>query len=421
MRWIAAARERLDALFNRARQDDDLNEELRFHLDQEAQCLHEGGLDQREARREAQLRLGSVERCKEEVRDARGVRLLQDLGRDLALAARSLARKPFFSAGVVLTLALGVGATTSIYTVVDGVMLRPLPYEEPSALVTVGAVSSGALLAPGVQALEPISLLHYQHLRERARSLTLAAVNTERLMPLSIRDGDEEEVPAHEISSEILGLLGAATPALGRGFVPEEYGSPQEGAVMVTYEEWQSRYGADPGIIGRTIGRIRGGRFPAIVVGVLPRDFRPLEAFSAAGEAPGYYFPAAPENLSDDRGWERWYVLGRLKPGISLEQARAEVERVAGDVVREFPEAARVASAEWIALPRRVERPAGPNSRGQRTGPGSLPGSCRPAPRPRGNERGDVASRALPRENERVRRPDGARGRSDADHPADPE
>jgi predicted permease len=341
MRWITAVRERLDALFNRARQDDDLNEELRFHLDQETQFLQEGGLDQRAARREAQLRLGSVERCKEEVHDARGVRLLQDLGRDLALAARSLARKPFFSAGVVLTLALGVGATTTIYTVVDGVMLRPLPYEEPSALVTVGAVSNGALLAPGVQALEPISLLHYQHLRERARSFqTLAAVNTERLIPLSIRDGGDEEVRAHEISSEILDLLGAATPALGRGFVPEEYGSPQEGAVMVTHEEWQSRYGGDPGIIGRTIGRIRGGRFPAVVVGVLPRDFRPLEAFSAAGEAPGYYFPAAPENLSDDRGWERWYVLGRLKPGISLELARAEVERVASDVVREFPEAA---------------------------------------------------------------------------------
>jgi putative ABC transport system permease protein len=341
MRWIAALRERLDALVNRARQDDDLHEELRFHLDQETQFLREGGLDQRQARREAQIRLGGVERYTEEVRDARGVRLLQDLARDLALATRSLARKPFFSAGVALTFALGVGATTTIYTVVDGVMLRPLPYEEPSALVTVGAVAGGALVAPGVQPLEPISLLHYQHLRERARSFEmLAAVNTERLMPLSSRDGGREEVPAHEISSALLMLLGAATPALGRRFVPEEYGSRQEGAVMVTYEEWQSRYGADPGIIGRTIGRIRGGRFPAVVVGVLPRDFRPLEAFSATGEAPGYYFPAAPETLSEDRRWERWYVLGRLKPGFSLGQARAEVERVAGDVSREFAEAA---------------------------------------------------------------------------------
>ena len=341
MSWIDAARERLDALFHGARQDRELNEELRFHLDKETQLLHEGGLDEREARREALLRLGGIERCKEDVRDARGVRLLDDLGRDIALAARSLARKPFFSVGVALTLGLGVGATTTIYTVVDGVMLRPLPYQEPSTLVTVGAVSSGALVAPGVQALEPISLLHYQHLRERARSFEiLAAVNTERLMPLSIRDGGEEEVPAHEISSEILTLLGAATPALGRAFVSQEYGSLQEGAVMVTYEEWQSRYGADLGIIGRTIGRIRGGRFSAIVVGVLPSDFRPLEAFSAAGEKPGYYFASAPERLSDDRGWERWYVLGRLKPGISIAQARTEVERIAGDVVREFPEAA---------------------------------------------------------------------------------
>ena len=121
------------------------------------------------------------------MRDARGVGSWRISGGTSALAARSLARKPFFSVGVALTLGLGVGATTTIYTVVDGVMLRRLPYQEPSALVTVGAVSgAGALVAPDVQDLGPISLLHYQHLRERARSFEiLAAVNTERLMPLS--------------------------------------------------------------------------------------------------------------------------------------------------------------------------------------------------------------------------------------------
>jgi predicted permease len=342
MSALASLRERLRALLFWGREERALDEELAFHIDMEAQMLADAGVPPEEARRQAQVRLGGVEQCKEEVRDERGIGFLDDLWRDVAIAARGLARKPLFSLGVAFTLALGIGATTTIYAVVDGVMIRQLPYEEPSALVTVGAISgAGALAAPGVLALEPISLLHYQQLRERARSFEiLAAVNTRRLMPLS-RDGGEEEVPASEISADVLRLLGAATPALGRAFVPEEYDSPweQEGAVMVTFEEWQSRYGADPGIIGRTIGRIRGGRFPAIVVGVLPADFRPLEAFAASGERPGYYFPAAPETEPDDRGWEQWYVLGRLKPGISIAQARTEVERIADDVVREFPDA----------------------------------------------------------------------------------
>ena len=159
-------------------------------------------------------------------------------------------------------------------------------------------------------------------------------------MPLSVGNGGEEEVPAREISSEVLDLLGAgynrrwAAPSSARSTAALE-----EGAVMVTYDEWQSRYGADPGIIGRTIGRIRGRRFPAVVVGVLPPAFRPLEAFSAPGETAGYYFPAAPEGLSEERGWEEWYVLGRLKPGVSIAQARTEVQRIAAELARDVPDA----------------------------------------------------------------------------------
>jgi putative ABC transport system permease protein len=340
MRWIAAARERLAALFFPSRQDAELDEELRFHVEHEAKFLREAGLDPGEARRQALQRLGGVEQCKEAVRDARGVGIAEDLMRDVVIAARSVARRPGLSLGVAVTLGLGIGATTTMYAVVDGVMLRGLPYQEPSTLVTVGAVfQRGAFVAPGVQDLGPISILHYQQIRARARSFdALVAVNVQRLMPLATPDGGETNVRAHEISNGLLEMLGTMAPALGRLFLPEEYDTPQEGAVMVTFEEWQGRYGGDPGIIGRTIGRIRGGRFPAVVVGVLPPDFRPLEAYFASGERPGYYFPRAPELLPEDRGWEPWYVLGRLRPGVSIDQARAEVDRIATDVAREFPE-----------------------------------------------------------------------------------
>lgn len=340
MRWIAAAGERLAALFYRGRQDAELDEELEFHLEQEAGLLRDAGLDSNEAGREARRRLGGIQQCKEAVRHARGLSAVDDLTRDVAMAIRGIARRPILFLGVAATLGLGIGATTTIYAVVDGVMLRRLPYHEPAALVTVGAVSSvGAFVAPGVQDLGPISILHYQQLRARARSFdTLVAVRVDRLMPLPTPDGGETNVRAHEVSHGLLEMLGTTAPVLGRLFLPEEYDTPQEGAVMVSFEEWQRRHGGDPDIIGKTIGRIRGGRFPAVVVGVLPPEFHPLEAFFASGERPGYYFPRAPELLAENRGWEPWYVLGRLRSGVSIDQARSEVERIAADVAREFPE-----------------------------------------------------------------------------------
>jgi putative ABC transport system permease protein len=332
---------RLWNLLRYRRLDREMDVELRHHLESLESEYRARGLSAEAARLAARRDFGGVAQTREAHREQRGLPPLIDaLTRDLVIAARNVARSPVVSLGVVLTLGLGIGATTTIYAVVDGVMLRRLPYTEPSTLVAVGTLSpTGAFLAPGVHDLGPISILHYQQLRQRARSFdTLVAVNVERLMPLASPDGGETNVRAHEISRGLFEMLGATTPTLGRLFVPEEYQTPEEGAVMVTFEEWQRRYGGDRSIIGRTIGRIRGGRFPAVVVGVLPPDFQPLEALFASGETPGYYFPRAPELLAEDRGGEPWYVLGRLKPGVAIEQARAEIERIAGDVAREFPE-----------------------------------------------------------------------------------
>jgi len=309
-----------------------LERELRDHLALEAE--DQGG-DWAAAHRA----LGNQTRIKEDTRAEWGGVWLERLSQDVASAMRQVVRRPMLSLGVAVTLGLGIAATTTIYAVIDGVMLRRLPYEEPAALVTVGAIS-GTFVAPGVQDLGPVSLLHYKQLRQRARVFdALVAVNTQRLMPLASPDGGETNVRAHEISDGLFGMLGTTTPALGRLFLPEEYETAQEGAVMVTFEEWHSRYGGDRGIVGRAIGRIRGGRFPAVVVGVLPPDFHPLEALFSGGERPGYYFPRAPELLPGDRGGEQWYVLGRLRRGVSNERAQSEVAGIAADVAREFPHA----------------------------------------------------------------------------------
>jgi predicted permease len=327
--------------FFRRRRDRELGNELRAHIEERVDDLMDEGMDEGSARRRAAREFGNSAAIREVVFEANGFRILDSFGQDLKIAVRTLVRRPAFSLGTALTLGLGIGATTCIYAIVNGVMLRQLPYTDSSRLVTIGSVSPlSALVAPGVQDLGPMSILYYQQLRARARSFeTLAAVDTARLMPLATENGGELNVPAREISPQLLEMLDAKIPAVGRAFLSEEYGTGDEGAVMVTWEEWQRRYGGDPDLIGRTIGRIRGGRVSAVVIGVLPKGFRPLEAFFAAGERPGYYFPERPEALPEDRGWERWYVLGRLRPEVTVEQARGEVERIAADVAREFPDA----------------------------------------------------------------------------------
>ena len=192
MRWIAAWRERWRALFSRTTQDTEMDEELRFHLEQETALLREAGLDPREAKRQAQLRFGGVERVKEEVRDARGIGRLEDVWKDVTLAARSLRRRPGFSLGVALTLGLGIGATTTVYSVVDGVMFRPLPYQDPSRLVAVGAVTQGTEWVDGVadlQDLDPILGRNYERFKERTRSFETLAVFQSILLAFPFGEG----------------------------------------------------------------------------------------------------------------------------------------------------------------------------------------------------------------------------------------
>jgi putative ABC transport system permease protein len=254
---------------------------------------------------------------------------------DLRTSARSLTRRPGLAMGVTLTIGLGIGATTTIYSVVDGVILRPLPYGDAERLVAVGGLASTGMPDPetGLLDLTPMSSEVYKRFRERARTLDRIAAITASREIVSDADGLEEQITSAQISPELLEML-AVSPVLGRAFLPDEYAISLERVVMLSYEYWQSRYGGDPGVLGQPLESSPTGQGPRqIIVGVLPAGFQPPEAFFPAGEAPQIYGPLP---LADG-GPGRIAIfsvraLGRLSPGSTLETARAE----AGQLFREI-------------------------------------------------------------------------------------
>ncbi len=324
--------------FFRRRREQDMDEEIRSHLRLAIEERVARGEARADAERAARREFGNVGRVKEVTRAMWGGVWLDDLARDLKVATRSLARRPGFSLGVALTLGLGIGATTTIYSIVDGVMLRPLPYEEASALVAVGALLPTAEWrdrAANLQDLALISTPNYEDFRERTRSFEkMAAIEKIAVYLADAGDGPDMLAGAR-ISPELFEILGVS-PALGRTFFPEEYSVASENVAMLTYGAWQRHYGGDPGVLGRPAERHQPSM---IIVGILPRDFRPPEAFFPNEEVPEFYRPLQSDDRRyERRGTRRLLVLGRLDRGASVEQARAEAVRIAADLAIAFPE-----------------------------------------------------------------------------------
>jgi putative ABC transport system permease protein len=263
-------------------------------------------------------------------------------GRDLNVALRSLLRRPGLSFGVILTVALGIGATTTVYGVVDGVVLRPLPYERASTLVTVGNILPTADAidpATGLQDLSPTTSVEYEGIRTRSQSFeSLSAIGSLRVVA-SDENGVESVVPGASVGPGFFAALGVS-PALGRTFLDEEFQLPEglemnaSDVALVSHGYWQRRYGGDPDILGRPLEDRGEGAARATVIGILPENFRPPEAFFTPEEFPDIYepmrLPAPGSQLRLIRG--NLSVVGRLRPAVSLDEARAELARIATEV-----------------------------------------------------------------------------------------
>jgi putative ABC transport system permease protein len=341
---VSAFREavyRVAGWFGLGRRDEDLAEELRFHEDMLDEAHRQRGLDARAARRAARLDLGGPAQIAERWRDQRGIPSLEMLRQDLRYGMRMLGRAPGFTAAAVTTLALGIGANTAIFTIVDAVLLRPLPYFEPDRLVTVGdRMPDGMSSNVGYT-----TVVDWQSRSQTFQSFALMRLWT----PTLVVAGEAERVPAVRVSWNYFEMMGVR-PALGRGFTRDEDRSEHWRVLLLSDGLWRRRFGGDPSIVGRTV--VMNDR-PYRVIGVMPADFQPLDAaryYSPAQLwAPIGYDVSAPDAC---RSCQHLRAFGRLKPGVTIAQAIAEMDAVREQLKREHPSDYETGSIAVVPLQR---------------------------------------------------------------------
>ncbi|HSJ74875.1 MAG TPA: ABC transporter permease, partial [Gemmatimonadales bacterium] len=317
----------------RGQVEQDVDAELRFHLDMRIEDLiEEEGMTPAAAREEALRRFGDVEKITDTCHEIGKRRekamwwseLSTELRQDLGYALRQMRKAPLFTLIAVLTLALGIGATTAIFSILDAVVLRPLPFPDPDRLIRLWETN------PQTDSFS-VSELNYLDWRQENRSFTdMAAIRYDSLS--LVGDGEPVRLDGLSVTASYFSLLGAR-PILGRTFLPEEErpgGKTQ--VVVLSHALWQSRFGSDPGVVGRSV-RLQGQSFT--VIGVMPAGFSfPPEALLWIPLAPG-----TNQNRSD-----KWLdVIARLKPGVSLEQARSDLDALALRLTERYPDT----NKEW--------------------------------------------------------------------------
>ena len=326
MRFVRQLLRRWRALTRRADVEQDLDDEMRFHLEMEVEKHRREGLAPDAARRAALVSFGGVDRFKEEARDARGVRLLEELAQDMRYAARMLRKSPGYSLLVALTLALGIGANTAIFSVVDAVLLRPLPYDDPDRLALVYAQNPDRSV-PRFS----VSYADWLDWRRQNRVFTDIALwmgGTSMLGGGS--DGEPERLQATFVTDNFFPLLGVRA-ASGRLFLPGEAERDGDRAVVLSYGLWTRRFGASPNLVGQTIQLSGQSR---VVAGILPREY------TLFGQPVDVYMLLLPSMIPgvESHGQHMTQAIARLRPGVTLAQAQRDMESVAARIAAEHPD-----------------------------------------------------------------------------------
>jgi predicted permease len=312
-RWLSTVPLRLRGFVGRRRLDRDLDEELAYHVDCRTEHFLRSGLTAREARERAERELGGGIGVREQVRDTWAMGWIDTSIQDVRYAIRVLARSPGFAAVAVVTIALGVGANTAMFSLVDGVLLRPLPFPEPGRLVHVtGSYPQGGLAM----------------LRERSRTMDVASYAAGHDFNMTGL-GMPVRLGGASVSAEFFSVLGVDA-AVGRTFMPGEDLAGRDALVVLSHALWQQQFGSDPHIIGRSIMLDGVSRE---VVGVMPAGFR----FPSAGTQ--LWTPLHIDSSRTDTYWAGDYMplIGRLRPGRTLAEAGAEARLLQSRLRPLFP------------------------------------------------------------------------------------
>lgn len=320
----------LRAFAKRRRFERELEEELRFHLEMEIEKNVSRGMDPVEARYAAERAFGGVARVKEDVRALRGLSLADSLGQDIGSAVRALRRSPGFTLVVVVTLALGVGVNTAIVSVVKDVLLRPWPYAGASRVILLDrrAAPSGGDVAP-----LPFSVRELETYRQSSRSLE-SLVEYHRMPFTLLGDGPPERVDTGVVSASFFDLLGVRA-ILGRTFLPGEDAVGAEPVLVLGYEYWQRQHRGDPAVVGRLVEMNDRSHRVVGVLPPLPRFPERNDVFMPISSCP---FRSAP-SMQTSFAMRMVRALGRLRPGVSLEEASEELAAIAHRIRSEHPEA----------------------------------------------------------------------------------
>ncbi|PYV20416.1 MAG: hypothetical protein DMG27_23100, partial [Acidobacteria bacterium] len=319
-------RNRVASVFRPSREERDLNDELQLHLEMKARENIEAGMTPEEARYAALQAFGGVEQRKEECRDADRLRLIEDFIQDLRYGLRQLRRNPGFTVVAVLTLALGIGANTAIFTLVDTVMLKSLPVANPKQLyrrghnnsccVWVGTQSGGSFVLYSYQL--------YEVLRDHTPEFSQLAAFTPWSSDLSVRrrgDSAAEPYKGEYVSGNYFTMFGIRAFA-GRLLVPPDDSSGAPRVTVMSYHTWQQHFGLDPSVIGSAFN-INGA--PYTIAGVTPPQFY---GDTLRSDPPDFWLPlvAEPNDWLLHNSMSEWlYLIGRLRPEVAPERAQARL------------------------------------------------------------------------------------------------
>jgi predicted permease len=327
----------LRRFFRRNQWDTERAAELESYLQIETDRNVEAGMSPADARAAAYRKLGNPARIRETIYEMNSISFIDTLWRDLRFSFRSLRKRPGFTIVVVVSLALGIGANTAIFSLVDGIVFRPLPVPNPGGLVTID-IAASRLTSFGAS-----SYLDWVDLSTRSKSFQ--ALSTQQGMSAALNpagavpDGKPQVVWGQLVSGNFFSMLGVQ-PILGRAFLPEEDQTPGKYPVMIiSYSLWNRLFARNPDVIGKQV-QLSGHSFT--IVGVTPESFAGVDLWSR----PDVYLPmmmtAAVSPEGSDSLTHRTYrgctLLGRLKPGVTIAQAQAELDVIMSELEREYPD-----------------------------------------------------------------------------------